>query len=423
VNDQERIEVLTYKKILLEPLLYTTVEEDAHVLCDEIVALVNELDSDYVLFTLLWEVLTAEGGTIEQFVSHLTRVTSQIKNKKCYFMFHPWYKTYTPMFKNIGATDILFFDVCLVKLYVDVVVEKKSEINKSWNPEATKFLFLTGLQHKIQRTRLLYKFYKSGLLKNAEWSWGLTDSGGKTFLNELSDHEYQEFIDSVLRRPDEYGPLGAGGGILNAHYGNSLYQDKLFEVISETLFDNLRMDNALISEKTWKSIINRLPFIIAGNQLSLKKLKNLGYFTFEEFMMIPNYDDPDSNTYLLRKDGLPHYRMPDSQWEKFYSAIADPAWPECKTHDDAMTLPHSIQQEIHQHLVIPIQNDTEMRLDAIIENTKHCLTTLAFNKDAIVPMLEHNYNQLIKSAQHDLDNINKFLDQHNIKISWDNLKF
>jgi hypothetical protein len=423
VNDQELIGVFAHNKIGLESLLYTMVEEDALILCDEIAALVNKLDSDYVLFTTLWEALTAECGTVPRFASHLKRITSQIKNKKCYFMFHPWFKTYAHYFSDIGASDMMFFDVCLVKLYVDVVIEKKSEINKSWNPESTKFLFLTGLQHKIQRTRLLYKFYKSGLLKNAEWSWGLTDNSGKKFLNELSDQEYQEFIDSVLRSPDDYGPLGGGGGVLNAHYGSSLYKEKLFEVVSETQFDTLRIDNALISEKTWKSIINRLPFIIAGNQLSLKKLKNLGYFTFEEFMMIPNYDDPDGNNYLLRKDGLPHYRMPDSQWQNFYSAIADPSWPECKTHDDAITLPDSIQQEIHQHLIIPIQSDTEMRLDAIIENAKYCLKTLASNKDVIVPMLEHNYNQLIKSAQHDLDNINKFLDQHNIKISWDNLKF
>jgi hypothetical protein len=422
VNDQERYEVLTYKKIGLETLLYTTVDQEALDLCDEIAALVNELDSDYVLFTTLWEVLTAECGTVSRFASHLKRITSQIKNKKCYFMFHPWFKTYAQHFDDIGGTDIMFFDVCLVKLYVDVVVEKKSEINKTWNPESTKFLFLTGLQHKIQRTRLLYKFYKSRLLKNAEWSWGLTDTGGKKFLNELSDQEYQEFINEVLHSPDDYGPLGGGGGTLNAHYGSSLYKDKLFDVVSETQFDTLRMDNALISEKTWKSIINRLPFIIAGNQLSLKKLKNLGYFTFEEFMIIPNYDDPDCSNYLMRIDGVPHYRMPDSQWEKFYSAIADLSWPECKTHDDAITLPASIQQEIHQHLVIPIQSDTEMRLDAIIENTKHCLKTLASNKDVIVPMLDHNYNQLIKSAQHDLDSINKFLAQHGIDIPWDILK-
>ena len=47
----------------------------------------------------------------------------------------------------------------------------------------------------------------------------------------------------------------------------------------ETLFDN---DVCVLSEKTFKPILNLQPFIILGNPGSLQLLKSLGYKTFED---------------------------------------------------------------------------------------------------------------------------------------------
>jgi len=413
------VDVITDNRVSLEGLLYTMVESDALDLCDIIADAVNSLNSDYILFTTLCESLTAECGTVARFASHLTRITSQLKHKKCYFMFHSWWQPYHSDFKDIGADDILFIDSFLVHIYYTCILEKHSVINTTWNSNAKQFLFLTGAQHKIHRTRLLYKFYKNDMLKSAEWSWVLTNNRGLQFLEELSDSAYQQFINDVLRSPDNFNAANGEGWM--GKFDVTLFANSLFQVISETYFDTLRIDNPWITEKTWKCILNRLPFIIAGNQLSLKKLKDMGFATFEDFLLIPNYDDPDGDNYLLLKDSSVHYRMQNEQWSEFYNTIADPSWPECKTHDYIVNLPDSIQQEIYQHLIIPIQSDTEMRLDAIVENTKHWLMTLESNKNAIVPLVEHNYNQLIKLAKIDWDRFHIFLDQHNIAISWERL--
>jgi hypothetical protein len=56
--------------------------------------------------------------------------------------------------------------------------------------------------------------------------------------------------------------------------------DCFLNIITETLFDN---DSIFLSEKTYKPIYLCQPFIIFGNPHSLKKLKDLGYKTFDKW--------------------------------------------------------------------------------------------------------------------------------------------
>jgi hypothetical protein len=56
--------------------------------------------------------------------------------------------------------------------------------------------------------------------------------------------------------------------------------DCFLNIVTETLFD---MDSIFLSEKTYKPIYLCQPFIIFGNPYSLKKLKELGYKTFDKW--------------------------------------------------------------------------------------------------------------------------------------------
>jgi hypothetical protein len=69
--------------------------------------------------------------------------------------------------------------------------------------------------------------------------------------------------------------FGAGASLnIQAHL------DCFLNIITETLFDN---DSIFLSEKTYKPIYLCQPFIIFGNPHSLKKLKQLGYKTFDKW--------------------------------------------------------------------------------------------------------------------------------------------
>jgi hypothetical protein len=68
-----------------------------------------------------------------------------------------------------------------------------------------------------------------------------------------------------------------GGG---ARLNIQAHLDCFINVVTETLFD---VDSIFISEKTYKPIYLYQPFIIFGNPRTLKKLKELGYKTFDKW--------------------------------------------------------------------------------------------------------------------------------------------
>jgi hypothetical protein len=68
-----------------------------------------------------------------------------------------------------------------------------------------------------------------------------------------------------------------GGG---ARLNTQAHLDCFINIVTETLFD---MDSIFISEKTYKPIYMYQPFIIFGNPYTLKKLKELGYKTFDKW--------------------------------------------------------------------------------------------------------------------------------------------
>jgi hypothetical protein len=73
----------------------------------------------------------------------------------------------------------------------------------------------------------------------------------------------------------EMRKLSAGASLnIQAHL------DCFLNIVTETLFDT---DSIFLSEKTYKPIYLCQPFIIFGNPYSLKKLKELGYKTFDKW--------------------------------------------------------------------------------------------------------------------------------------------
>jgi hypothetical protein len=68
------------------------------------------------------------------------------------------------------------------------------------------------------------------------------------------------------------------------HYGTSvdwLYSRTFFSIVTESIFEDV---SVFLDEKVWKPIYNYHPFIILGCPNSLKKLREVGFKTFEPFI-------------------------------------------------------------------------------------------------------------------------------------------
>ena len=72
-----------------------------------------------------------------------------------------------------------------------------------------------------------------------------------------------------------------------AHLNIKAHLDSFVNIVTETLFDD---QSIFLTEKTYKPIYMCQPFIIFGNPHSLKKLKELGYKTFDKWWD-ESYDD------------------------------------------------------------------------------------------------------------------------------------
>jgi hypothetical protein len=206
--------------------------------------------------------------------------------------------------------EIMFFDFNLNMVYQSY--KDKLDTLPEWNPTANKFLFLSGVPSRPNRITLLYKFYKAGMLSHANWSffapWTTEDKlWCRNELKELTDAEYTEFleycnrsVDSLYNDAKDYSRLSRQEiKEKNIHdktwctdpswIDPSIFSNTSFSVISEGNAYAPATDYKFLTEKTWRAILNKHPFILAGEPDQYAYLKARGIRSFTEYFKIPDY--------------------------------------------------------------------------------------------------------------------------------------
>jgi hypothetical protein len=149
------------------------------------------------------------------------------------------------------------------------------------------------------RIWMFYKLYKNDLLADGITSMNFFNHRDSFYNGKIiPDQEYLEFskILPIYPRNDLTPHLKTvfESSDSGQPFINDLYQQEALNswvsVVSEASFAE---DTCFISEKTFKPIATRHPFIIYGNKHSLKYLKKMGYKTFEGFID-EQYDNLDS---------------------------------------------------------------------------------------------------------------------------------
>ena len=272
--------------ITLEKSLASTVDSSDTYHCKPVLPHIND---DSIFVSVVHEVLL-HGLTpykfdeIADYITTLGQVTDRdiklILSNVCEYRF--------------DHAHVYHLDYFLVKTFIKIILEGHPA-NNSWNPLATKALFLPGKAEKIHRVGLMAKLYEHQLLDRLEWSFytdkGITDQCRK-ILNYYSDRNFNKFLNVCIRDLD---PIKKEMQYNTSHYGGFPYDVKLYEntclsIISETEFCALPIGYAWITEKTWRTIANRHPFVMAASSGTLTKLKSLGFRTFENYMLHQEYD-------------------------------------------------------------------------------------------------------------------------------------
>jgi hypothetical protein len=311
------------------------------------------------------------------------------------------YRPYHECFQNIK--DVVYVDFLILRAYYEIYIRKISKLNTSWNPNTDKFLFLTGKPNRAHRVGLLYKFWKRNLLDHATWSAFIDEENFdscRPFIPVEGQDEFKSWLNLTWHSPDNIRPWKMNN---NTHYGGfpydpALYTNTCFRVIAETHMDR---DFPWVTEKTYITILNKHPFIIAGDRGVLKDLNSKGFRTFEKYLLIQDYDmlatpaeridavvknteyllttfksraqeineDTEYNFRVFHDKVEPNFQILKEManrvgcseyninvilpfwdglvdhWTTFYYNIKDDSWPDCYNEDKFRELPEHIQKE------------------------------------------------------------------------------
>jgi len=216
-------------------------------------------------------------------------------------------------FKNINVPYKLYHVNCNLTIAYNSYKNLLSDL-PFYNSINKQFLFLTGIATRPNRVGLLSKFYDNKLLENSAWSFFYPATDGdrqwcRNYLAHYDDLEYEKFITDCQRSVDdrytEYNKFQRDDFqnqtdinwidirhtefCKNETFINSkVFRNTAFSIISEsTNYWNENFD--FVTEKTWRTIIHRHPFIFAGHPDQFIYLKDLGLKTFENYMKIKDY--------------------------------------------------------------------------------------------------------------------------------------
>jgi len=369
--------------------------------------------------------LCSEHGFDKSFLANIEKLLQEIKIQSPYveifMIMNSWFRpVLSDQFaKNKNIKEVLYLDFFMIRVWYYLAIKQISSIAPSWKTSNKKILFLTGQPSRSHRIRLLYKILQTALSDSLEWSLTIPDKikfqECRKLLDDISDDEFSDLVNKQ-KSPDGNKIIG-GGGI--PYYGDDLYDTALFQIISETDFDRLYFDTPWITEKTWLPIINRRPFIIAGDFYTLDHLEDMGFNTFREFLPVSNYDNPDRAEFLeygssAKRRGPIVTQTQKKQWKIFYSEMKDPDWPEDLSFDDASNSSEETLTDLMQHYVPPIELISDIRLDAIVENALFWKENLKQYHVEIARQVEENHLRFMCLAEENFTNLIRFVEKHNI---------
>lgn len=221
--------------------------------------------------------------------------------------------------------EILNWDFSVNAMYQSY--KGRLNILPNWNPWSEKFLFLGGIPSRANRIKLLSKFYDADMLGRADWSFfkPITSEDAticRSIMQHYSDYDYEEFlrvcersVDSRYKDSISYSRISGkqwldDPTIMNKPFlqdpnyiSPTVFENTTISIISEGGIDALGagidgtpFNSKFLTEKTWRTVINRHPFILADSAERFDFVKSLGLRTFENYLKIPNYayiDDED----------------------------------------------------------------------------------------------------------------------------------
>lgn len=229
-------------------------------------------------------------------INALLKLLYNIKFNKIIFIGDHWQK-------NQYNLD---YPIIYINFFV-LQLELREQFLTKWNYDQHKGLLLTGKLGKLNRIGLLKKLYDNQLLLPNTLIWTVPAiQQQREQINSILSGNIDAFLDYCASNALD-DPLTTYIEVCkfpwhDPYSVNEFFKLSNYSIVSETFFDT--SDCSGSTEKTYRAILNKHPFIIAGSPGILQYLKNKGFKTFENYLPHPDYDSiVDHN---LRLDAIVH---------------------------------------------------------------------------------------------------------------------
>lgn len=178
---------------------------------------------------------------------------------------------------------------------------RTQKVNKKWNYNSPLGLYTPGKLARPHRINLIAKLWKRNLLKSIKYSCQILPNEEQPLKEEFlkyDDNTFEKFKKEVTSILDlDY--TGKQRFESNGYpYDVRLYEDTSFSIITESDFawgiDGEVRWLPKLTEKTYKVMANKHPFIVCWYPGMIKKIEELGFKSFKEYLPFPNYNEiPD----------------------------------------------------------------------------------------------------------------------------------
>jgi len=229
------------------------------------------------------------------------------------------------VFENVMKENLSVFYRDTKHPKIEYLIQKKS-----------KLFCCLNKQLREHRARIFYKILDDNFLEKtySSFEYGLDVIQRLSGLSEYKRMwklftRYQDIFPLRLNVPDDrYNPIDVRLEDLTYH------SDSYFSLVTETLFFQDHNDffpfidagdSVFLTEKTFRPIALKHPFILASRPFSLQYLKKLGYKTFSP-LIDESYDselDDHLRLEMIWKEVLRLCDFTDDQWIKWQTNIKD----------------------------------------------------------------------------------------------------
>lgn len=234
--------------------------------------------------------------------------------------------------------NIFLIDLFAVSAAVRHAIGKMPVSNISVKDRPAKINFLVGKIDKPSRSLCLQSFYKDNIRNSTMFSILGMPNNKKNL-----DKDYLKFLEDNQGPVDDAAFIKTGEGISSQGWSNNckIFDETSVSFICETHETN---NSLFVTEKTYRPIINRHPFVARASFPLLEYLRAIGFRTFDQFV------------------------------DESYDSVSD------------VNVEH---------------------INTLISTAKNLLDQTSINADKIQEIVDHNYETLIKFAQSELALFNR----------------